>query len=86
MEAIGMLERPEHPAVGERTIPGIPWRLTPGRNGLRRPAPLLGQHTVEVLTDLLGYSLDEVERLVDAEAVRGADAPHSPDVNTSPGR
>lgn len=86
LEAIGMLERPEHPAVGERTIPGIPWRLRPGPNGLRRPAPLLGQHTVEVLTDLLGYSLDEVERLVDAEAVRSADVPHPPDVKTSPGR
>jgi crotonobetainyl-CoA:carnitine CoA-transferase CaiB-like acyl-CoA transferase len=26
-------------------------------------APLLGQHTTDVLTGLLGYSLDEVKKL-----------------------
>lgn len=61
--AIGMLERPDHPATGRRTVPGIPWRLTNGPNGLRRPAPTLGQHTDEVLSDVLGYSPDEIADL-----------------------
>ncbi|MEZ5233197.1 MAG: CoA transferase [Acidimicrobiales bacterium] len=52
LEAIGMLERPEHPVTGARTVPGVPWRLRNGPNGLRRPAPLLGQHTDEVLAEL----------------------------------
>lgn len=63
-EAIGMLERPHHPLTGDRVVPGIPWRLTDGPNGLRRPAPLLGQHTAEVLTDVLGYAPDAVSDLV----------------------
>ena len=70
LEAIGMLERPDHPAVGRRTVPGIPWRLTNGPNGLRRAAPVLAQHTEEVLTELLGYSVEEVVRLTECGALR----------------
>jgi crotonobetainyl-CoA:carnitine CoA-transferase CaiB-like acyl-CoA transferase len=75
LEAIGMLERPDHPAVGRQTVPGIPWRLTNGPNGLRRPAPMLAQHTEEVLTELLGYSVDEVVRLNETGALRQPDQP-----------
>jgi crotonobetainyl-CoA:carnitine CoA-transferase CaiB-like acyl-CoA transferase len=70
LEAIGMLERPDHPAVGRQTVPGVPWRLTNGPNGLRRPAPLLAQHTEEVLTELLGFGVEEVVRLVEVGALR----------------
>lgn len=55
LEELGMLERPEHPVTGAFVVPGIPWRLERGPNGVRRPAPLLGQHTDEVLTELLDY-------------------------------
>jgi crotonobetainyl-CoA:carnitine CoA-transferase CaiB-like acyl-CoA transferase len=54
LAARGMLEQPDHPATGARTIPGVPWRLTNGPNGVRRPAPLIGQHTDTVLRELLG--------------------------------
>jgi crotonobetainyl-CoA:carnitine CoA-transferase CaiB-like acyl-CoA transferase len=37
---------------------------TPG--GLLRPAPLLGQHTHEVLRQVLGYDESEIERLRNA--------------------
>ncbi|MCP5030994.1 MAG: CoA transferase [Actinomycetia bacterium] len=63
LKVLGMLERPDHPAVGRRVVQGIPWRLTNGANGLRRPAPLLGQHTSEVLIDLLGYPADQATLL-----------------------
>jgi crotonobetainyl-CoA:carnitine CoA-transferase CaiB-like acyl-CoA transferase len=53
LAALGMLEQPDHPATGNRTIPGVPWRLTNGPNGLRRRAPLIGEHTDEVLRELL---------------------------------
>ena len=69
-EAIGMLERPHHPLTGDRVVPGVPWRLRNGPNGLRRPAPLLGEHTVEVLTEVLGYAPDAVEVLIDRGVVR----------------
>ena len=63
LDAVGMLERPPHPITGEHVVAGIPWRTSVGPNGIRRPGPTLGQHTDEVLTDLLGFSPDEVATL-----------------------
>jgi crotonobetainyl-CoA:carnitine CoA-transferase CaiB-like acyl-CoA transferase len=59
----------EHPTFGPTQVVGIPVRLsaTPGR--LRLPAPEFGQHTEEILTEVLGYSWDEVGRLRDAEVI-----------------
>jgi crotonobetainyl-CoA:carnitine CoA-transferase CaiB-like acyl-CoA transferase len=70
-DAIGMIERPDHRVVGRRVIPGIPWRITPGRNGIERAAPCLGEHTVEVLSDVLGCSHDEIAHLLAVGAVHG---------------
>jgi crotonobetainyl-CoA:carnitine CoA-transferase CaiB-like acyl-CoA transferase len=67
LAATGMLERPDHPVTGRRVVPGIPWRLRNGPNGIRRPAPTLGQHTDEVLEEL-GFSAEERADL----AARGA--------------
>ena len=63
LEAIGMLERPEHPVTGSQVVAGIPWRLTNAPNGIRRAAPALGQHTVEVLDELLGFTAEEIDAL-----------------------
>ncbi len=70
MRAIGMLERPEHPLTGARVIPGIPWRFRNRPNGLRRAAPMLGQHTDEVLAEL-GFDRAAIDRLADAGALPG---------------
>lgn len=59
----GFFARLEHPEVGIRTHAGVQWRLTNGSNGVRAPAPLLGQHTMWVMSDLLGYSVEEIDRL-----------------------
>jgi crotonobetainyl-CoA:carnitine CoA-transferase CaiB-like acyl-CoA transferase len=45
---------------------------TPPR--IRRPAPLLGQHTAEVLGEL-GLSREEIERLATAAVVDLGEAP-----------
>ena len=42
----------DHPAAGTVTAPGAPYRLSATPWELRRPAPLLGQHTAEVLGPL----------------------------------
>ncbi len=42
----------EHPELGRVTLPGRPFLLETGGWELRRPAPLLGQHTKEVLSEL----------------------------------
>lgn len=62
-ESMGMLDVVTHPITGTRPIPGIPWRLRNGPNGIVRPAPLLGQHTDEVLAELLSLSAAELADL-----------------------
>ena len=60
----GFFARLPHPAVGTQTHTGIPWVLTNSPNGVRTAAPTLGQHTNEVLRDLLHYSEDKIARLM----------------------
>ena len=42
----------EHPKAGEWHMVGAPWRLDRERFTVRRPPPLLGEHTEEVLREL----------------------------------
>jgi len=51
-----------------RTIaPALKFSETPGK--VERPPPLLGQHTEEILTRLLGYGKEEVAKLVEEKVV-----------------
>ncbi len=52
VQATGMLEQQVHPVAGAVHLLGVAVKLsaTPGR--IRTPAPLLGEHTAEVLTKL----------------------------------
>lgn len=59
----GFFVRLPHPQVGTQTHTGIPWILTNAPNGVRSPAPLLGQHTDEVLRNLLGCTEADIARL-----------------------
>ena len=58
-----MIVEVEHPTAGRIKLPGIPAKFsrTPGR--VQGPPPLLGEHTEEVLTGLLGYSGETIHRL-----------------------
>ncbi len=53
----------DHPVAGPHRVTGTPFKLstTPGRPGA--PAPLLGQHTREVLGSILGLGEDTLDRL-----------------------
>ena len=70
LAARGLIERLDHPVVGQMSHVGIPWLLTDGTNGVRSPAPTLGQHTHEVLTDVLGLGESEIAALEAAGALR----------------
>ncbi|MGD0076633.1 MAG: CoA transferase, partial [Candidatus Binataceae bacterium] len=64
-QASGMLTKVVHKEAGERTICGLPV----GFSALRpdyRAAPLIGEHTEQVLGELLGYSNEEIARLREA--------------------
>lgn len=50
-------------AGGTRPIPQSPYRFSDARSGVRGPAPHLGEHNVEVLSDWLGLAPDAVARL-----------------------
>ena len=52
----------EHPRAGRVKTLGTPVKFSETPTAIRRPAPLLGEHTREVLRDL-GYSAAEIERL-----------------------
>jgi len=53
----------DHPEVGKRQHAGVPWKMSRTPTEVRAAAPLIGQHTDEVLTGLLGYTADQVATL-----------------------
>jgi len=55
----------EHPEMGR--TPYETWAFRMGEDAAPRRAPLLGEHTREVLTQVLGLSPDEIARLVAAD-------------------
>ena len=54
----------DHPETGRSAYDGFPMRLseTPGHH--RAPAPLLGEHTMDVCERVLGLSMDEIADLL----------------------
>ncbi len=58
----------DHPVEGEIRGLGIPVKLSGTPGEIRRPAPLLGQHTDEILAGL-GYSAAEISALREQGAV-----------------
>ena len=49
----------QHPEMGEVPYEGHQYRIAGYDNGPRTPAPCLGEHTFEVLTEVLGIEMDE---------------------------
>jgi crotonobetainyl-CoA:carnitine CoA-transferase CaiB-like acyl-CoA transferase len=53
----------DHPEVGRRKLAGVAWTTDRTPMSTMTAAPTLGQHTREVLADLLGLSSQEIEVL-----------------------
>ena len=58
-----------HPAAGTFLHEGVPVRLARTPGAVRAPAPLLGEHTEDVLTKLLGLPAAELDALRAAGAL-----------------
>ncbi len=59
----------EHPTAGPVQFPGFPYKFSGTPADILRPPPMLGEHTEEVLTSLLGYSQAEMTSLREKKAV-----------------
>jgi crotonobetainyl-CoA:carnitine CoA-transferase CaiB-like acyl-CoA transferase len=59
----GMFVEVEHPMAGAYTVPNFPVKFSETPGEVTSAAPMLGQHTEEILTTLLGYSSDEITAL-----------------------
>ncbi|MBS1602892.1 MAG: CoA transferase [Bacteroidetes bacterium] len=51
----------DHPAAGKVATTGIPVQFSGTPAGVRRPPPLLGEHTKEILTEICGYTQEQVQ-------------------------
>jgi CoA:oxalate CoA-transferase len=64
-----MLVEVDQPGVGKMRIVGSPIRLSETPGEVYAPAPLLGQHSEEVLRTILGYSAEDIRALKDENVI-----------------
>ena len=69
MHERGMLEWVDHPRLGRTVLPNSPLRYHGTEQAPATPSPGLGEHNHAVLTERLGLSPDEIERLAGAGAI-----------------
>ncbi|MBL4865435.1 MAG: CoA transferase [Pseudomonadales bacterium] len=69
----GIVREIEDPALGKFSIPGMPLRFSEFPDLLELTAPFRGEHNREVLTDVLGYSSEQLDSL-EKDAVLAAES------------
>lgn len=58
-----MVTEIEHPSCGPMKLVSPPVKFSESKPSIRTPPPTLGQHTDEVLSELLGMQSSEIEAL-----------------------
>jgi len=66
-----MFRMVEQPGIGSYLTPGSPFEFSRCERQPPQPAAILGQHTDEILTGILGLSDAEISRLHEAKVVAG---------------
>jgi 2-methylfumaryl-CoA isomerase len=61
----------EQPGIGSYLMPGSPISFSAMSNPAPAPAPMLGEHSDEILSEQLGLSMEEIGRLHDQKIVAG---------------
>jgi crotonobetainyl-CoA:carnitine CoA-transferase CaiB-like acyl-CoA transferase len=62
-EARQMIETVAHPTIGDLKLVGMPYKFSGTPASVRRPPPLLGEHTDEILREELGFNAAAIEAL-----------------------
>jgi crotonobetainyl-CoA:carnitine CoA-transferase CaiB-like acyl-CoA transferase len=70
LKARGSIVDSEHPVAGTVKIIGPPVRLSETPGGVREPAPLLGQHTDDILRDYLDMDEAEIAAMREKGAIK----------------
>jgi crotonobetainyl-CoA:carnitine CoA-transferase CaiB-like acyl-CoA transferase len=60
----GFVRAIDHPTAGRRRMLGVPWRISRAAPVKYGRAPLLGEHSSQVLKNVLGMSDEQIESLV----------------------
>ncbi|MEW6253326.1 MAG: CaiB/BaiF CoA-transferase family protein, partial [Planctomycetota bacterium] len=59
----GMVAEVPHPTIGTLRLVGVPIKYADAPAAIRRPPPLLGEHTEQVLAEVLGYDAERIAEL-----------------------
>lgn len=70
-EANPLFSRIEQPGIGTYLVPSQAIQFTGLESEPPKPAPLLGQHTDEILTEVLGMGSGQISKLHDANIIAG---------------
>ncbi len=65
-----MVQTIEHPTCGKINVVGPPIKFSRTPCEIRLPPPLLGQHTEDILKELLGFQEEEIDRYRLCGAIR----------------
>ncbi|MDH3877924.1 MAG: CoA transferase, partial [Desulfobacterales bacterium] len=60
-----MLVDVHHPIAGMHRIAGPPAKMSKTPGSISKAAPLLGEHTEEILRNLLDHGAEDIQRLKD---------------------
>lgn len=69
VQARGMVTEVQHPSCGLMKLVSPPVKFSESKPSIRSPPPTLGQHTDEVLADLLGMDQSDIKDLKEAGVV-----------------
>ncbi len=65
-----MLVEMPHPTIGALPLVGSPLKMGSTPVSYRLPPPLMGEHTKEILQEVLGFSAEKVTSLTESGCIK----------------